>query len=54
MRKVIVICPHCLAYNYFKNWFHWVFRTPFHFFGARRLKCPACEKTSYVKPMKKI
>ena len=52
MKQVIAICPNCGRTIQFKNWFHWVWRCPFHWFGKRRTKCPNCGEAHYM-PIKK-
>jgi hypothetical protein len=49
MKKILVTCPNCKCKIEFKNWFVWIFYTPFHWFGKRKVKCPLCECKNYVK-----
>lgn len=48
MKKIMATCPHCKTIIMFHNWFHWIIYNPFHWFRKRRIKCPCCEKRSYV------
>ena len=48
MKKVKVICPKCGARMIYKNYWTWIWRTPFHWFGKRRTKCTNCGKVSYM------
>ena len=51
------ICPECKK-TFFKNYFVWLFTTPFHWFkfkemrDYRRTKCPHCGKKVWVKRIK--
>lgn len=49
MKKVKVICPKCGASMTYKNWFDWVWHTPFHWFGKRRARCASCDEVSYMR-----
>lgn len=49
MKEVKVICPKCRDTIYYKNWFDWIWHTPFHWFTKRRVKCPYCDEVSYIK-----
>lgn len=49
MKEVRVICPRCGSVTVYKNWFDWILRTPFHWFGKRRGKCTSCGKSSYME-----
>ena len=52
MKEVRVFCSNCEETTHFKNWFHWVWKCPFHWFGKRLLKCGNCGKWSYMKRVK--
>ena len=52
MKQVIIICPKCGQTIHFKNWFHWVWYSPFHWFGKRLTKCEYCGKKSWMKRVK--
>ena len=52
MKRIVAMCPHCAWCLIYKNWFYWVFRTPFHFFSKRKIKCPKCGKSAFVKGVK--
>ena len=52
MKEVKVVCLNCGNTIHFKNWFHWVWRCPFHWFGKRRVKCPHCGNKSYTERVK--
>ena len=54
MKKVIVMCPNCRIPIQFKNWFHWVWHCPFHWFGKRLVKCPHCGEKRYMKVRKPV
>ena len=47
-----LICPKCKKKVIFKNYFAWIIRTPFHYFGSRKTKCPYCKEISWMKPIK--
>lgn len=49
MKKILVTCPNCKCKIEFKNWFVWIFYTPFHWFGKRKVKCSLCGCKNYVK-----
>ena len=49
MKEVRVICPKCGNQMTYKNWFSWIWHTPFHWFGKRRAKCDNCGETSYMR-----
>ena len=51
-KQVKVVCPKCGTHMTYKNWFSWVWHTPFHWFGKRRAKCAGCGKVSYMKRSK--
>lgn len=51
-KEVKVICLKCGNYITYKNWFSWVWRTPFHWFGKRRTKCTNCGEYSYMGRLK--
>ena len=44
-------CAYCEK-EFEKNWFKWLFTTPFHWFGKRYTRCPYCHGQSYIKPLK--
>ena len=48
MKEIKVKCTKCGTEYTYKNWFHWVWHCPFHWFGKRRVKC-MCGHKSYVK-----
>lgn len=45
-------CAYCEK-EFEKNWFKWLFTTPFHWFSKRYTRCPHCHGKSYMKPIKK-
>ena len=47
-KEVKVICPKCGNCMIYKNWFSWIWHTPFHWFGKRRAKCTSCGEVSYM------
>lgn len=49
MKRIMVHCPNCHKVTIYRNWFIWILRTPFHWFGKRRSKCPHCGHKAYVK-----
>lgn len=49
MKHIRVICPKCGAIMWYKNWFSWIWHTPFHWFGKRRAKCAGCGEVSYMR-----
>ena len=49
MKEVRVICPKCGNQMTYKNYWNWIWHTPFHWFGKRRAKCSNCGETSYMK-----
>lgn len=49
MKKVYVICPKCGARMIYKNWFDWVWHTPFHWFCKRLTPCGHCGEYHYMK-----
>lgn len=53
MKEVKVICPKCGNCMTYKNWFGWIWHTPFHWFGKRRTKCTNCCEYSYIRREKK-
>lgn len=52
MKEVKVTCPKCGVLITYKNWFDWVWHTPFHWFCKRRAKCPNCGEYSYMGRLK--
>ena len=52
MKQIKVTCPKCGNHMTYKNWFSWIWHTPFHWFGKRRAKCAGCGKVSYMKRSK--
>lgn len=54
MKRVVVICPECGSHITYKNYWSWVWYTPFHWFGKRRIKCFICGKVSWVRRNKDI
>lgn len=48
MKEVKVICPKCGNTMTYKNWFSWIFHTPFHWFSKRWVKCGKCGERSYM------
>lgn len=54
MKIITVVCPNCNHIIYYKNWFIWVLRTPFHWFSRRRFKCPICYEKAYVAPISSV
>lgn len=49
VKEVKVICPKCGHVMTYKNWFSWVWHTPFHWFDKRKVKCANCGESSYIK-----
>jgi hypothetical protein len=49
MKEVFVVCPKCNTIIVYKNWFDWVWRTPFHWFSKRRAKCTNCGEYFYME-----
>ena len=49
MKEVRIICPGCGSVIKFKNWFHWVWCCPFHWFGQRFVECDECGLQFYGK-----
>jgi ribosomal protein L33 len=49
MKRIMVYCPNCKQCTIYKNWFVWILRTPFHWFGKRKFKCSNCGKSTYVQ-----
>ena len=43
-----VICPKCGNCMTYKNYWSWVWHTPFHWFGKRKTKCTNCGEVSYI------
>ena len=52
MKSIALICPKCNKFVYFNNYWHWVWKTPFHWFGKRYTKCDYCGKWSWMKKEK--
>ena len=48
-REVRIICPNCGSVIEFKNWFHWIWYCPFHWFGRRLVECDECGLQFYGK-----
>lgn len=48
MKQIKVICPKCGNHMIYKNWFSWIWHTPFHWFGKRMAKCDNCGTYSYM------
>ena len=61
-RIVKVVCPECKEEIFFKNYWHWVWKTPFHWLwwhndikricDYRLIKCPMCGKKNWVRRSK--
>ena len=49
MKTINLQCPKCGHHFEYKNYFDWLFRTPFHWFGKRLTKCPYCKEKSYME-----
>ena len=49
MKEVKVICPKCNNIMTYKNWFSWIWNTPFHWFRKRKVMCTNCYARSYMK-----
>lgn len=49
MKTIKLQCPKCGHHFEYKNYFDWLFRTPFHWFGKRLTKCPYCKEKSYMR-----
>jgi ribosomal protein S27AE len=41
-KQITVICPKCGNCMTYKNWFSWIWHTPFHWFSKRKVKCTKC------------
>ena len=52
MKEVKVICPKCGHCMIYKNWFSWIWHTPFHWFRKRKVQCTNCGEVSYIKKEK--
>ena len=62
MKEVKVICPYCGKVMTFKNYWHWIWKTPFHMLGWDResksirdyrfTQCPICEYKWFMKRVK--
>ena len=62
MKDVKVICPNCGETIHFKNYWHWIWNTPFHWLwfdketkiirDYRKTKCPHCGERSFMKRTK--
>ena len=53
MKEVKVICPKCGNCMTYKNYWSWIWHTPFHWFGKRKAKCAKCGEASYMGREKK-
>jgi predicted RNA-binding Zn-ribbon protein involved in translation (DUF1610 family) len=53
MKEVRIFCPGCGSVIKFKNWFHWIWQTPIHWFSKRRVECPFCGEVNWLKREKK-
>ena len=49
MKEVKVICPRCGVRMIYKNYWDWIWNTPFHWFGKRRTKCSHCNEVSWIR-----
>lgn len=49
MKIVILKCPKCECGFHYKNYWHWVWKAPFHTFTKRLTKCPHCGERSWMK-----
>ena len=49
MKEVKVICPKCGARMIYKNYWHWVLHSTFHWFGKRWTQCSNCYEYSYMR-----
>ena len=59
MKKINLICPKCGHEFSFKNYWHWVWHSPFHWlmletiadrpYEIRKTKCPHCGKKSWMR-----
>lgn len=49
MKEVKVLCPKCGNCMTYKNWFSWIWHTPFHWFGKRKTKCNKCGESSCIR-----
>ena len=52
MKQITVICPKCMTHIHFEDWFIWILKTPFHWFGKRKVKCPVCGAYAYMSRVK--
>lgn len=53
MKEIRVTCPKCGNIMTYKNWFSWIWHTPFHWFGKRRAKCSDCGERFYARGNKR-
>lgn len=49
MKKVELTCPKCNGPFIIRNYFIWILKSPFHWFGKRLTRCPWCGEKSYMK-----
>ena len=59
MKQIRVICPKCGATMWFKNYWHWVWKSQMHWLkwdkedkyirDYRKTKCSNCGQKSYMK-----
>lgn len=59
MKIVILKCPKCECGFHYKNYWHWVWKAPFHWLwwdkktnrirDYRLTKCPHCDERSWMK-----
>lgn len=47
-KEVKVICPKCGNEMTYKNYWSWIWHTPFHWFGKRKAKCTKCGEVLYM------
>ena len=49
MKQIKTRCPKCGALNFYKNYFVWILKTPFQWFGKRYAKCNSCWQSSFME-----
>ena len=51
-KEIKTVCPKCGTQIIYKNYWDWIWHTPFHWFGRRRAKCFYCDEYSYMKKLR--
>ena len=54
MKVVHLKCPNCNGEIFYKNYWSWVWHTPFHHFAKRYTKCPVCGERNLMSREKDI